>query len=53
MTLPASTPGSVAERHVPILDALRRRDPEAAAAAMEAHLAEVAARLQANEKETP
>lgn len=53
MTLPESTPGSVAERHVPILDALRRRDPEAAAAAMEAHLADVAARLQSNEKETP
>jgi DNA-binding GntR family transcriptional regulator len=53
MTLPASTRGSVAERHVPILDALRRRDPAAAAAAMEEHLADVAARLQANEKETP
>jgi DNA-binding GntR family transcriptional regulator len=53
MTLPASTRGSVAERHVPILDALRRRDADAAAAAMEAHLADVAARLQANEKETP
>ena len=53
MTLPASTRGSVAERHVPILDALRRRDPEAAAAAMEEHLADVATRLQANEKETP
>lgn len=53
MTLPASTRGSVAARHVPILDALRRRDPDAAAAAMEEHLADVAARLQANEKETP
>jgi DNA-binding GntR family transcriptional regulator len=53
MTLPESTRGSVAERHVPILDALRRRDPEAAAAAMEEHLADVAARLQFNEKEKP
>jgi DNA-binding GntR family transcriptional regulator len=53
MTLPESTRGSVAERHVPILDALRRRDPEAAAAAMEEHLADVAARLQSNEKEKP
>jgi DNA-binding GntR family transcriptional regulator len=56
MTLPDSSAGSVADRHVPILDALRRRDAAAAAAAMEAHLAEVAARLEPltrNEKETP
>lgn len=46
MTLPASTHGSVADRHVPILDALRRRDAAAAAGAMEEHLAEVAARLR-------
>lgn len=30
------------ERHVPILEALRRRDPDAAAAAMEAHLMDAA-----------
>jgi DNA-binding GntR family transcriptional regulator len=53
MTLPASARGPVAERHLPILDALRSRDPDAAAAAMEEHLAEVAARLESNEKESP
>jgi DNA-binding GntR family transcriptional regulator len=56
MTLPASVRGSVAERHVPILEALRRRDPAAAAAAMEEHLADVAERLKPltnSEKETP
>jgi DNA-binding FadR family transcriptional regulator len=48
----------VADRHVPILDALARRDPAAAAQAMHDHLSEVAARLaplvQADTpKETP
>jgi DNA-binding GntR family transcriptional regulator len=46
MSLPASVHGSVAERHVGILEALRRRDPEAAAHAMDSHLAEVAERLR-------
>jgi DNA-binding FadR family transcriptional regulator len=48
----------VADRHIPILEALERRDPAAAAQAMHDHLSEVAARLaplvQAdNSKETP
>jgi DNA-binding GntR family transcriptional regulator len=36
----------VADRHLPILAALERRDPEAAAQAMHDHLSEVAARLE-------
>jgi DNA-binding GntR family transcriptional regulator len=46
IALPASTRGPVADRHVPILEALRRRDAAATAAAMEAHLADVAERLR-------
>jgi DNA-binding GntR family transcriptional regulator len=58
LTLPSSDGGPVADRHVPILDALARRDPAAAARAMHDHLSEVAARLaplvQADTpKETP
>jgi DNA-binding GntR family transcriptional regulator len=56
LTLPDSSEGSVAERHVAILEALRRRDAGAAAQAMQDHLAEVAERLRpltADEKETP
>jgi DNA-binding GntR family transcriptional regulator len=56
LTLPDSSEGSVAERHVAILEALRRRDADAAAEAMHAHLAEVAERLRPltqNEKEAP
>jgi DNA-binding GntR family transcriptional regulator len=58
LTLPSSDGGPVADRHVPILDALVRRDPAAAAQAMHDHLSEVAARLaplvQADTpKETP
>jgi DNA-binding GntR family transcriptional regulator len=58
LTLPSSDGGPVADRHVPILDALARRDPAAAAQAMHDHLSEVAARLaplvQADTpKETP
>ncbi|HEY6762392.1 MAG TPA: GntR family transcriptional regulator [Baekduia sp.] len=46
ISLPASERGPVAERHVPILDALRTRDPERAATAMQDHLSEVADRLR-------
>lgn len=46
LTLPASRHGSVAERHEPILEALRRRDPAGAAAAMQRHLADAADRLR-------
>jgi DNA-binding GntR family transcriptional regulator len=58
LTLPSSDSGPVAERHVPILEALERRDPAAAVQAMHDHLSEVAARLaplvQADpHKETP
>lgn len=42
ISLPASTRGPVADRHIPVLDALRGRDAEAAAAAMDRHLADVA-----------
>jgi DNA-binding GntR family transcriptional regulator len=58
LTLPSSDGGPVADRHLPILDALERRDPDAAVQAMQDHLSEVAARLaplaQADpHKETP
>jgi DNA-binding GntR family transcriptional regulator len=55
ITLPASDRGPVAERHLPIVDALRGRDPERAASAMHDHLAEVADRLRplTTSKETP
>jgi DNA-binding GntR family transcriptional regulator len=46
LILPASRLGSLADRHKPILAALRRRDPEAAAAAMAEHLADAADRLR-------
>jgi DNA-binding GntR family transcriptional regulator len=46
IALPASARGPVAERHVPILDALRERDADRAAAAMHDHLTEVADRLR-------
>jgi DNA-binding GntR family transcriptional regulator len=58
LTLPSSDGGPVADRHLPILEALERRDPDAAVQAMHDHLSEVAARLaplaQADpHKETP
>jgi DNA-binding GntR family transcriptional regulator len=46
ISMPASARGRVAERHLPILDALRGRDPERAATAMHDHLSEVADRLR-------
>ncbi|HMJ37693.1 MAG TPA: GntR family transcriptional regulator [Baekduia sp.] len=46
ISLPASARGPVADRHLPILDALRARDPERAATAMHDHLSEVADRLR-------
>ena len=45
LTLPASRRGPVADRHVPILEALGCRDPDAAAQAMHDHLSDVAERL--------
>jgi DNA-binding GntR family transcriptional regulator len=45
ITLPASDRGPVADRHVPILEALGRRDAAAAAQAMHDHLSDVAERL--------
>jgi DNA-binding GntR family transcriptional regulator len=55
LTLPASARGPVADRHVPILEALRDRDPERAAATMHEHLTDVADRLRPliTTKETP
>ena len=46
ISLPASARGPVADRHLPILDALRAREPERAATAMNDHLSEVADRLR-------
>ena len=46
IAMPASRQGSLADRHEPILAALRRRDATAAAAAMAAHLADAADRLR-------
>jgi DNA-binding GntR family transcriptional regulator len=46
LTLPASAHGDLADRHLPIFDALRRRDPRLAEAAMHAHLADVAERMR-------
>jgi DNA-binding GntR family transcriptional regulator len=46
ISMPASARGPVADRHLPILDALRSRDPERAATAMHDHLTEVADRLR-------
>jgi DNA-binding GntR family transcriptional regulator len=58
LTLPASANGDLADRHRPILQALRRRDPKLAEAAMHEHLADVAERMRAlvttpDEEETP
>lgn len=47
LTLPASRHRSLPEIHRPILVALRRRDAEAAGAAMREHLADAAERLRA------
>lgn len=46
LALPASSQGDLADRHVPIFEALQRRDGTAAQAAMSAHLADVAKRMQ-------
>jgi DNA-binding GntR family transcriptional regulator len=46
ISMPASARGPVADRHLPILEALRSRDPERAATAMHDHLTEVADRLR-------
>lgn len=46
LALPASPHGDLADRHQPILDALRSRDPQLAEAAMHAHLADVADRMR-------
>jgi DNA-binding GntR family transcriptional regulator len=46
LTLPASPQGDLADRHLPILEALRRRDPDRARAAMSAHLTDVAERMR-------
>jgi DNA-binding GntR family transcriptional regulator len=46
LTLPPSAHGDLADRHVPILEALRRRDPQVAQAAMHEHLADVAERMR-------
>jgi DNA-binding FadR family transcriptional regulator len=52
LTMPKFREGSVAERHEPILAALRGRDPEAADAAMREHLQDAADRLRAAQGET-
>ena len=46
LTLPASAEGDLADRHLPILEALRRHDADGAEAAMSAHLADVAERMR-------
>jgi DNA-binding GntR family transcriptional regulator len=46
LMLPASERGNLADRHIPILDALRCRDPQLAEAAMHEHLADVADRMR-------
>jgi DNA-binding GntR family transcriptional regulator len=58
LTLPASARGDLAARHVPILEALRHRDPPLAEAAMQEHLADVAERMRLltrtpNQEKTP
>jgi DNA-binding GntR family transcriptional regulator len=45
LTLPASACGDLADRHLPILEALRRHDLQLAEAAMHEHLADVAKRM--------
>jgi DNA-binding GntR family transcriptional regulator len=57
ITLPESDDGPVADRHLPILAALQRRDPAAASQAMHDHLSDAAERLAPlgrtdNDKET-
>jgi DNA-binding FadR family transcriptional regulator len=44
--LPASAHGDLADRHLPILEALRRREPRLAETAMHEHLADVAQRMR-------
>jgi DNA-binding GntR family transcriptional regulator len=46
LMLPASAHGDLADRHLPILEALRRREPQLAEAAMHEHLADVAQRMR-------
>jgi DNA-binding GntR family transcriptional regulator len=46
LALPASAHGDLADRHVPILEALRSRNPQLAETAMHAHLADVAERMR-------
>jgi DNA-binding GntR family transcriptional regulator len=58
LTLPASAKGDLADRHLPILEALCRHDAHGAEAAMSAHLADVAERMRPlttnpTHKETP
>ena len=58
LTLPASAHGDLAERHQPILQALRRRDPQQVETAMHEHLADVADRMRrlispSSDKEAP
>jgi DNA-binding GntR family transcriptional regulator len=58
LTLPASAHGDLADRHVPILEALRIRDPRLAESAMHEHLADVARRMRLltpnpNQEKTP
>jgi DNA-binding GntR family transcriptional regulator len=53
IALPASDNGPVADRHLPILAALKGRDPAAAAQAMQEHLSDVAERLAPLAKPEP
>ena len=58
LTLPASAHGDLAERHRPILEALRHRDPQLVETAMHEHLADVADRMRrltspSSDKEAP
>lgn len=46
LTMPASAHGDLADRHLPILEALRSRDEQLAESAMHAHLADVADRMR-------
>jgi DNA-binding GntR family transcriptional regulator len=46
LALPASKHGTTADRHLPILDALRRHDPDAAELEMRQHLEDAADRLR-------
>lgn len=58
LTLPASPQGDLADRHLPILEALSRRDAARAETAMRVHLADVAERMRSlttnpTQEETP